>query len=232
MSVRKIQTLAIALLFAGVATLGLGSAASASVITPAWATGATDAANLEASFFGGYSNVTTEDFSSFGTNDQGPLNLAVGTLTGGGYVGDNTTPQFGTGEFSVGSDLNYWSDGTPGSTDGKSTFTLSFTTPVAAFGFYATDLQDIGGEVLLTFSTAGGDVTLNLFDLVGAQASGTLNYFAFSSDSAISSVTFHASGNDGYAVDNISTATPIPGAVWLLGSGLLSLVGLRRRNRS
>ncbi|MGE4291665.1 MAG: hypothetical protein AB7E32_05580 [Desulfovibrio sp.] len=28
-----------------------------------------------------------------------------------------------------------------------------------------------------------------------------------------------------------TNATPIPGAVWLLGSGLLGLVGLRRRNR-
>jgi hypothetical protein len=85
---------------------------------------------------------------------------------------------------------------------------------------------------VLTFSTAGGDVNVNLFDLVGAQKNGTLNYFAFSSDSLISSVTFHDAGNDGYAVDNISTATPIPGAVWLLGSGLLGLIGLRRRTRN
>ncbi len=28
------------------------------------------------------------------------------------------------------------------------------------------------------------------------------------------------------------TATPIPGAVWLLGSGLMGMIGLRRRNRT
>jgi hypothetical protein len=224
--------MALVLLVAGLATLGLGNAASASVITPSWATGAGDAANLEASFFSGYSTVTTENFSGFTANDQGPLALSVGTLTGGGYVGDNTTPQAGTGEFSVGPDLNYWSNGTPGSTSGKNTFTLTFANPVSAFGFYGTDVQDLGGQTVLTFSTAGGDVNVNLFDLVGAQKNGTLNYFAFSSDSLISSVTFHDAGNDGYAVDNISTATPIPGAVWLLGSGLLGLIGLRRRTRN
>lgn len=37
--------------------------------------------------------------------------------------------------------------------------------------------------------------------------------------------------NDIMAADTFSK-TPIPGAVWLLGSGLLGLIGLRRRNRS
>lgn len=38
-----------------------------------------------------------------------------------------------------------------------------------------------------------------------------------------------ADSGRGYA--NITTATPIPGAVWLLGSGLLGLVGFRKRNK-
>lgn len=228
MTIRSIRHAATALLIAAIATFGIGTTAGASVITPSWATGATDAANLETSFFSGYSDVVTETFAGFSANQQGPLNIAVGTISGGGYVGDNTTYQGSTGEFSVGPDLNYWSNGTPNVGNGKNTFELTFTDPVTAFGFYATDFHDVGGEVVVTFHTAGGDVNLNLFDLVGVQPNGTVNYFAFTSDSAINGVTFNAAGGDGYAIDSVSTATPIPGAVWLLGSGLIGLIGLRR----
>jgi len=42
-------------------------------------------------------------------------------------------------------------------------------------------------------------------------------------------------GNDpvvGYFVEYEGTAIPIPSAVWLLGSGLIGIVGMRRRMRS
>ena len=35
----------------------------------------------------------------------------------------------------------------------------------------------------------------------------------------------------GFAIRQVATTVPIPGAVWLLGSGLLGLVGLRRKTR-
>ncbi len=36
-------------------------------------------------------------------------------------------------------------------------------------------------------------------------------------------------GQDGVEHAFVATPTPIPGAVWLLGSGLISLVGIRRK---
>ena len=40
-------------------------------------------------------------------------------------------------------------------------------------------------------------------------------------------------GTSGYFCDvSISSATPIPGAVWLLGSGLVGLVGFRRKMKA
>lgn len=207
----------------------MGTGARGAIITPQWGIGSTDGAALETAFFSGYTDVTTETFAGFTANTQGPLTLTVGALTGGGYIGDDTTAQSGTGEYSVGSDVNYWSNGTPGQTGNKNGYTLSFADPVTAFGFYALDFHDVGGEVELTFSTLGGDTTLNLYDLVGEQSNGSLIYFAFSSSDPISSVGFARAGGDGYAIDNISTATPIPGAVWLLGGGLVGLLGLRRR---
>ena len=37
---------------------------------------------------------------------------------------------------------------------------------------------------------------------------------------------------NGFALRQVATATPIPGAVWLLGSGLLGLIGFRRKRKS
>jgi len=37
------------------------------------------------------------------------------------------------------------------------------------------------------------------------------------------------SGEFWWEVESYTTAVPIPGAVWLLGSGLITLIGLRRR---
>ena len=43
---------------------------------------------------------------------------------------------------------------------------------------------------------------------------------------------FDQISNPGYPETPVSSSVPIPGAVWLLGSGLVGLVGLRRKQKS
>jgi len=72
-------------------------------------------------------------------------------------------------------------------------------------------------------------------DLLSAYLNGattpitTLDLSAFE---GYDSGRFGLYSNSGQTFDNVSlTPVPIPGAVWLLGSGLLSLIGLRRKFR-
>ena len=72
-----------------------------------------------------------------------------------------------------------------------------------------------------TFTTVAGDSEyLSALDFAAVQAQYLRIYWA-SGDGMYSVGEFQAFG----------TPTPIPGAVWLLGSGLAGLVGLRRRMR-
>lgn len=207
----------------------IATTASAAVITVDWGAGS-DAATLESAFLSKYSSVTTEGFESFAANTEGSLTLSIGTLYGGGYVGDATTYQRGSGEYAVNGN-NYWSNGTPNIGWGKNSYMLSFSTPAKAVGFYTTDLLDVGEQALVTVITSSGSVQYNLWDLIGStdQADGTLHYFTFESDSPILSLVFTSTTQDGFGIDDVSVGTtPIPGAAWLFGTGLLGLIGYRR----
>ena len=117
---------------------------------------------------------------------------------------------------------------------GTSTFIeLDFTTPVTSFGFdYATpdgllgvSLFDTGGNLLASNSFSGAGSFVN-------QAGFNLNsgYVSLSSLVAIDRVLIMPSSNNGMIFDNLQfTAVPLPAAVWLLGSGLLGLMGVARR---
>jgi hypothetical protein len=87
--------------------------------------------------------------------------------------------------------------------------------------------------------------TFTLFDLEGEDAlddhAEEYTYFHYSVDiddsatwaTLVLDVTTNGSG-EGAMVDDIyfnGSPVPVPGAVWLLGSGLLAAVGLRRKNR-
>lgn len=60
---------------------------------------------------------------------------------------------------------------------------------------------------------------------------GTVNQVNFGSFSVTTGVTGTGTVIGGFGANMDAVPTPIPAAAWLLGSGLLGLVGLRRRNR-
>lgn len=110
-----------------------------------------NAATARANFMASLSTgVGTEDFESFPVGPADPLNLSfpaatgtvTATLTGGGATIDGTA---GSGRFATsGSQFLQTTSG--------GDFNIAFSQPIAAFGFYATDLGDFAGDLQLTLS--------------------------------------------------------------------------------
>jgi hypothetical protein len=76
--------------------------------------------------------------------------------------------------------------------------------------------------------TVGGDVSYSFGLLVN-----TPQFFGVISTDYFDNVTFDASGGPLVGFDALSfgegAVVPIPGAVWLLGTGLIGLIGARRK---
>lgn len=99
------------------------------------------------------------------------------------------------------------------------------------------DLDDL----LDTEEVINGLVDLNdinyimISDIIGAGEGGTnyddATYFGYASDNLIYDGISYGGGADWNAIGAINVV-PIPGAVWLLASGLLGLLGLRRKRNS
>jgi hypothetical protein len=99
--------------------------------------------------------VGTETFESFPDGTAAALALTfpgAGTaiLAGGGEV-DNDP---GTGQNAT-SGTNWWRTGA------DNNFSITFTSPVAAFGFYGIDVGDIGAQLTLTLE-GGSTVSINI----------------------------------------------------------------------
>jgi len=106
------------------------------------------------------------------------------------------------------------------------------------------NLSATAGKIALFSTTATGASTTarsaNLVDLVGYGSTANYSFYAKTADLSLTtaairnSFTSTAAGTTdtfsvGTPVLNHTTPTPIPAAAWLLGSGLMGLAGLRRK---
>ena len=124
-------------------------------------------------------------------------------------------------------------------------FTVDFPDdPILGMGFFATDLGDFAGQIVLELTYEGGATESLLVPHELLPVSGIANmfnaslaFFGFTSDIPITKVEFENQGGslDRFGFDNLvvvtsSTTTPVPepASMALLGSGLLCL-GVRCR---
>ncbi|RYF03219.1 MAG: hypothetical protein EOO77_31405 [Oxalobacteraceae bacterium] len=108
-------------------------------------------------FFDNLTGVGTETFEGFAQNTRTPLNIdftgaGTATLLGGGTV-QTTSYGLSVGRYAI-SGTKYL--------DASSTFSLTFSDAISAFGFYGTDIGDIGSALSLTLTGTNGVTVLNV----------------------------------------------------------------------
>ncbi len=167
---------------------------------------ATNSSAAESDFLSRFDFVGTETFDSFSLGTSGSIDLAfedaaTATLSGAGRVSD--MEKYGVHPLSG---ENYWLT----NAGQNNTFKVDFDEAVAAFGFYATDIGDIGAKVNLELSLQNGET--QIIDLTHNQTSGQSGsvlykgIIAENEDELFTSVRFVTTNgrSDGFGFDNLT----------------------------
>ncbi len=168
-----------------------------------------------------------EDFSNFSeTGEEGPESIDMESSNGFSYTIKSSSWLYHS------SSSLYYCDGAVAVYNDTDNLIVEFTgNSVTAFGgnFWLTDI-DVNNQtdnVTVEISFADGSSYSYLIE------SATVDTFiGFTSSASISSFSVTYNSRDYYpTMDNlyVGSAVPVPAAVWLMGSGLLALAGIRRK---
>lgn len=210
--------------------LGIDSSPGATV--PVGGNAATARTNFLASLS---ASVGTEDFEGIASGAVVPLALSfpgtsgsiTATLTGGG---GNVRSSGGAGRFA-----------TSGSqfleTDSGGDFNIEFSDPVAAFGFFGTDIGDFGGNLILTLTN--GTTEMVTID-TDTEPNGSLLFWGFRDDTnTYTNIAFTNTGSgDVFGFDDMTVGDPtqvlpptIPEPNAFIALSMIALCGGARRWR-
>ena len=195
------------------------------------------------SFFANLTGVATQTFESYGSGTRLPLSISFGVAgnallidpSGGSAIFSGNDH---SGRFPV-SGTNYLETGA------GSGFTITFSSPISAFGFYGTDVGDFGGVLSLALQ-GSTPVILNVPATIGSggSTSGSALYFGFyDTTNTYTSIAFNNVGSGGtdvfgfddFTIGNLQqvtpTVTPEPASFLLMGTGMTTLLGIRKLRR-
>ncbi len=192
-----------------------------------------------AAFLANTTGVGTESFESFAEGTQLPIQFMLGadivTLSGPREVQYIPSGTNGVGRYPSDGDKYVETN-----TDGD--LTLTFSAPQALVGFYAIDIGDFDGQLIVDLFNGATPVdSFTVPNTVNAPGGGAL-YFGLIGDasSVFTSVKFRNTGGIGeyFALDQVSAgricqvapAIPLPAGVWA-GAGMLGAMGAIRRIR-
>jgi hypothetical protein len=186
-----------------------------------------------ANFLSNLIGVGTFNFESVANGAGAPLAVNFGaagtaTLNGTGNVANIPTGTNGVGRYPI-SGNQYWETG--------DVFSIDFTAPVAAFGFYGIDIGDFNGQITLT-TVAGTPLVLNVGNTQNGPG-GSVLYFGFyvtTPSEEFTRITFGNTqpGTDFFGFDDFSIGSrqqvrvPEPASLLLLSGGL-GLLALGRK---
>ncbi len=150
--------------------------------------------------------VGTETFEAILHLTLAPLPLTfpgagTATLTGDGIVLDLDAlglpaPLTIAGRYPI-SGVKHW--------DAGDVFSVGFSSPVAAFGFYGSDIGDFGGQVTLTLKGAA-DVVLTVPSVINGVGGSVLYFGVIDTENPFTSLTFGntAVGFDSFGFDDMT----------------------------